>query len=33
MRILSGIYHEGDYLLQHPFKLLLAGSSGSGKTR
>ena len=32
MRIVNGILHKGEYQLHTPFKMLLSGSSGSGKT-
>ena len=32
MRIVNGLIHKGDYQLKSPFKMLLSGSSGSGKT-
>lgn len=32
MRLVDGLIHKGEYQLKPPFKMLLSGSSGSGKT-
>ena len=32
MRLINGLVHKGEYKLRPPFKMLLSGSSGSGKT-
>ena len=32
MRVIDGLIHKGEYQLKPPFKMLLSGSSGSGKT-